>query len=186
MNWQHFTFGEWQLRWRVVPLLVRIPSLGGREHPVLEIKGDKGLWLRGELKGQMNDLAVLGPLPGRPSQEIPYTVIVRVKVANGIVTMPVLQTLCEQLWTHHRRKRYRGRIIPSLSAENCVRVGLDPKVWAYPAPPSEKDRNEAERRRVYLDRQETLDAAYTDRRCANCNQPAPSWRRTCKRCGRPV
>jgi hypothetical protein len=47
-----------------------------------------------------------------------------------------------------------------------------------------KRQAEQERRRQErLDRQAEADARITDRRCAACGKPLPSYRRTCKHCG---
>jgi hypothetical protein len=71
--------------------------------------------------------------------------------------------------------RCKGRLGPG--------VVLDRKQIEAEAAAEQAERDRVRQKRA--DRQAEADARITDRRCASCGKPCPSYRRTCKYCGAP-
>jgi hypothetical protein len=188
MTWRDLSYAGNLYRWRLLPPATPGSIEDGQVSPVLEVRDASGFWLRCELGDRIRVAALLGParLPGRGNHGLPCTVGVLVRLGLRAVTDETISTLLDQLMHRHRKRRYRGRIVDALPKHVCARLGLDPRVWARDFPLSDRDRDESDRRLAYLDRQEESDKEYTHRLCDNCKQPITSWRRTCKRCGRPV
>lgn len=51
---------------------------------------------------------------------------------------------------------------------------------------AEWDADAERRKQAYLDATAAKDAAITDQRCPFCGKPCPSYRKTCKHCGKSV
>jgi hypothetical protein len=125
--------------------------------------------------------------PGEPAVDPPFLLLGYERDRHGLIHTELVKSIVQRC-VHRRRYRRqpldeRWRASFGLPIDEYPESEEERLAREHREEASRKEREETARRLQEVARK---DALITDKRCPDCGAPCPSYRKTCKHCGRDV